>query len=369
MTKPFHILGIETSCDETAAAVVRAKNGKVSVAANIVSSQIATHAQWGGVVPNIAAREHVARIVPVLSQACAKAGIAMHDIDLIAVTSGPGLIQALLVGVNAATTLSYVWRKPLIGVHHIAGHIYASFINKNFRSGKDAAEFPTLCLVVSGGHTQLVLMKKHDAYTILGETQDDAAGEAFDKVARILGLPYPGGPMIAAEASKAKDHRERYRLSLPRPMIASGDYNFSFSGLKTAVLYAVKKFRAENALSDTASLPKEFVRAMAREFQQAVVDVLIAKTCAAVKKHHPRTVLLAGGVAANTALRHQLAQNIKKEFPSVRCTIPSLRYTTDNAAMIAVAGYVQWQNFSAQRRKDALSAWRTLSANANLPLS
>jgi len=371
MNKPFHIFGIETSCDETAGAIVRAERGKLSVAANVVSSQIATHAQWGGVVPNIAAREHVANIIPVLSDTCARAGMTMRDMDLITVTNGPGLIQALLIGVNTAKTLSYAWRIPLIGTHHIAGHIYANWIGENSRDQShsigDAIEFPILCLVVSGGHTQLVLMKKHCDYTIIGQTQDDAAGEAFDKVARILGLSYPGGPLIASEA--AKNSETHGTIALPRPMIDSGDYNFSFSGLKTAVLYTVKKFRAKNNLADTSPLPKEFVSAMAREFQNAVVDVLVAKTTKATGEYAPRSILLAGGVAANVALRQRLMKTIREKFPSVHCALPSLRYTTDNAAMIATAGYFVWQKLSAAQKHKAHDAWRTLAIDANLPLS
>jgi len=265
----MHILGIETSCDETAAAIVHIdeKNGLIKPLSNVVSSQVKLHAAWGGVVPNLAAREHLKNILPVIEESLREAKIKKQDIDLMAITNGPGLIPALLVGTSTVKTIAYLWQKPLLGIHHIEGHIYANFINKNLAD----IQFPLLCLVVSGGHTQLVLMKKHLDYTIIGETQDDAVGEAFDKVARILGLGYPGGPNIAAWAMKHQTpntkHQTRYKL--PRPMMNSKNFNFSFSGLKTAVLYTVKK--NPEILKD-----KKLISELCAVLQQAAVDVLVA---------------------------------------------------------------------------------------------
>ncbi|HCP08364.1 MAG TPA: tRNA (adenosine(37)-N6)-threonylcarbamoyltransferase complex transferase subunit TsaD, partial [Candidatus Moranbacteria bacterium] len=290
------ILGIETSCDETAVSVIKT-NGEISVLANAVSSQINLHSKWGGVVPNLAAREHLKNIIPTLESGMEKAGIKIPDIDLICVTNGPGLIPALLIGTNFAKTISYLWKKPLIGVHHIEGHIYANFINSQL-SDLNSQIFPLLCLVVSGGHTQLILMRDHLKYEIVGETQDDAAGEAFDKVARILGLGYPGGPAIAAAAEKYRRDAEKRgknpresasvprKSALPRPMINSKDLNFSFSGLKTAVLYAVKK--NPKILED-----ENLISSLSAEFQQSVIDVLIAKTLKAAEIYKPKTIMLA----------------------------------------------------------------------------
>ncbi|PIP28654.1 MAG: tRNA (adenosine(37)-N6)-threonylcarbamoyltransferase complex transferase subunit TsaD [Candidatus Moranbacteria bacterium CG23_combo_of_CG06-09_8_20_14_all_35_22] len=392
------ILGIETSCDETACAILEEKNGSFSVLANIVSSQIALHSAWGGVVPNLAAREHLKNILPVINEALKKAKLSSSEIDLITVTNGPGLIPALLIGVETAKTLSYLWQKPLLGIHHIEGHIYANFIDSSttlslIRRGaggevksassarlakamaKRADKFPVLCLVVSGGHTQLIFMKKHLHYEIIGETQDDAVGEAFDKVARILGLGYPGGPAISATAEMAADKRglnaEKRGLKklssepawqlpkLPRPMINSKDFNFSFSGLKTAVLYLVKK--NEKLLSD-----KNFVSAVCQEFQQAVCDVLISKTIRAAKKYNPQTIMLAGGVSANTQLRQQLGASVKDELPHALYMIPDISYSVDNAVMIAVAGFFRYK--SEKNKKGLRDNWKKLATSANLKL-
>ena len=364
------ILSLETSCDETACAILEEKNGAFSVLANIVSSQIALHATWGGVVPNLAAREHLKNIMPVIDEALKKARLASKDIDLIAVTNGPGLIPALLIGVETAKTLSYLWKKPLIGIHHIEGHIYANFTNSEQESRIKNQEkinscslftdhcFPILCLVVSGGHTQLVIMKKHLTYEIIGETQDDAVGEAFDKVARILGLGYPGGPAVAKEATGVK----KYKLEapLPRPMIKSDNFNFSFSGLKTAVLYLAKK--NEKLLKN-----KDFVSAVCQEFQQAVCDVLISKTIRAAKKYNPKTIMLAGGVSANSELRRQLGEAIKKDLPDTAYRIPETKYSIDNAAMIAIAASFRYK-FKKGTHK-LKNNWKNLETNANLKLN
>lgn len=357
------ILSIETSCDETAAAITRGDVADFKLLANVVSSQVKLHAEWGGVVPNLAAREHLKNIMPVIEQALQEAQVTKEDVDLIAVTNGPGLIPALLIGVMAAKTLSYLWNVPLLGVSHIEGHIYANYLQSK------TINFPALCLVVSGGHTQLVLMKKHLHYEIIGETQDDAAGEAFDKVARILDLGYPGGPAVAKRAEHYKKiPNTKYQLldaPLPRPMINSGDFNFSFSGLKTAVLY---KFRALQ--KDLSPTEKELlVTELATEFQEAAVDVLVAKTISAAKKYEAKTILLAGGVSANLELRKQLLATIKKDLPDVSCVIPELSYTGDNAAMIGAAAHFRWEKMPKEERKKLDANWQNLEANANLKIT
>jgi N6-L-threonylcarbamoyladenine synthase len=390
------ILGIETTCDETAASVIKAEKGSIFVLSNIVSSQIKLHAKWGGVVPNLAAREHLKNIIPVIEKSLGKAKITPKDIDFISVANGPGLIPALLIGVNAAKTLSYVWKKPLIGVHHIEGHIYSNFIvdkigsisnfqfptlptgrqvSKQFSISnnqilkKSLIKFPVLCLVVSGGHTQLVFMKNHLDYQVVGETLDDAAGEAFDKVARILGLGYPGGPSVAAEAAQVKSAKlpaspagrkvKSYEINLPRPMIKSKDFNFSFSGLKTAVLYETKKH--PKLLAN-----KKYIAEVCHEFQQSVCDVLISKAIKAAQKWKPRTIMLAGGVSANRELRKQLERAVKTALPGTDYRIPEMKYCVDNGAMIATAGFYLWKKN--KNRKIISDSWKNLSADASLKL-
>jgi N6-L-threonylcarbamoyladenine synthase len=348
------ILGLETSCDETAASVLEVENDQVMVLSNIVSSQITLHAKWGGVVPNLAAREHLKNILPVIETALKKAGKKPENLDLIAVTNGPGLIPALLVGTTTAKTLSYLWRVPLIGIHHIEGHIYANFISNKI----DKLKFPILGLIVSGGHTQLILMQKHLSYEIIGETVDDAVGEAFDKVARILSLGYPGGPAVAKFAD-AFSGEKKFQITLPRPMLKSANFNFSFSGLKTAVLYATKK-NPEN-LKD-----HNYISEMCQEFQTAVTDVLIAKTIRAAKKHTPKTILLAGGVSANMALRKKLELSVKENLKNTTCLIPELTYSMDNSAMIAIAGYYRWKNL--KNKKGMEDTWKNMETSASLKL-
>jgi len=346
----MYILAIETSCDETAAAIIEAEGSQIKVFSNIVSSQVKLHAPWGGVVPNLAAREHLKNISPVIKECLKEAKISKEDVALLAVTNGPGLIPALLIGVNSARTLSYLWGKPLIGIHHIEGHIYANFI------GNKRIEFPALSLVVSGGHTQLVLMKNHLNYEIIGQTQDDAVGEAFDKVARILGLGYPGGPIIS---ERAKGEIGDYEIKLPRPMIKSDDFNFSFSGLKTAVLYLIKK-------NEEKKKDSSFIAAVCKEFQQAAIDVLIAKTISAAKKHTPKSILLAGGVSANQELRQQLEISIKKNLKNTSYFCPEFKYTIDNASMVGAAAYFRWKQM--KDKSELENSWKNLEANANLPL-
>lgn len=350
------VLGIETSCDETSVSVVGEKNGKPEILSNIISSQVPLHAKWGGVVPNLAAREHLKNLPLIIRKALEESGKKLEEIGLIAVTKGPGLIPALLVGTGAAKTLSYISKKPLIGIHHIEGHIYSSLIGKDPKS----VRFPILCLVISGGHTQLVLMEKHFEYEIIGETQDDAVGEAFDKVARILGLGYPGGPAISKEAEEAASQKiSGEPPSLPRPMINSGDLNFSFSGLKTAVLYLTK---------DRPALLDEGQRKIvAHEFQEAVSEVLEKKTLEAVRRFSPKTVLLSGGVSANRRIRERLASSLKESFPDVDYLIPDIRLTGDNAAMIATAGLLRLK--LSDRIGNLDDNWKNLETKADLGLN
>ncbi len=313
------ILGIETSCDETAAAVI--KNGR-EILSNVVASQIESHKRFGGVVPEIASRHHVEAITLVVEEALEKAEISWDDLDGIAVTEGPGLVGALLIGVNAAKALAFAHGIPLINVHHIAGHIYANRILTEF-------SFPLLALVVSGGHTELVLMKEHGAFDVIGETRDDAAGEAYDKVARTLKLPYPGGPHIDRLA-----HEGQPTVKLPRAWLEEDSYDFSFSGLKSAVINTL-----HNANQKGEVLAPED---LACSFQESVIDVLVTKTVKAAEEFKVKQVLLAGGVAANKGLRTKLEKAFidKKE---VELIIPPLYLCTDNAAMIAAAGSIAFE--------------------------
>lgn len=356
----MYILGIETSCDDTAAAVIKAGGGfgrpSFSVLSNLSYSQVATHRKFGGVVPNLASRDHLKKIIPTIKAALADAKINAKKLDLISVTRGPGLAPSLLVGINTARALAYAWQKPVIGVNHIEGHIYSNWLMpvgvkfKNQKSKVKIIEFPALILIVSGGHTELVLMKNYGKYNIIGRTRDDAAGECFDKCARLLELGFPGGPAIAAEATKLKVKSSKLKVELPRPMINSTDYDFSFSGLKTAVLYSynnlIKKYP-----------PKLLKPAMAAEIQDAIIDVLISKTLKAAKKYNPKTVMIAGGVAANKNLRGKMAEN----FNSLK--IPEMPYTTDNAAMIAACGY--FRHLAKKAKKDS---WKKIEMDANLKL-
>lgn len=313
------ILGIETSCDETAAAVI--KNGR-EILSNVVASQIESHKRFGGVVPEIASRHHVEAITLVVEEALEKAEISWDDLDGIAVTEGPGLVGALLIGVNAAKALAFAHGIPLINVHHIAGHIYANRILTEF-------SFPLLALVVSGGHTELVLMKEHGAFDVIGETRDDAAGEAYDKVARTLKLPYPGGPHIDRLA-----HEGQPTVKLPRAWLEEDSYDFSFSGLKSAVINTLHNANQKGEVIAPEDL--------ACSFQESVIDVLVTKTVKAAEEFQVKQVLLAGGVAANKGLRTKLEEAFidKKE---VELIIPPLYLCTDNAAMIAAAGSIAYE--------------------------
>jgi N6-L-threonylcarbamoyladenine synthase len=318
MKKDILVMGIETSCDETAVAIV--KNG-TEIISNIVSSQIESHKRFGGVVPEIASRHHVEQITIVLEEALAQAGVTFADLSAIAVTEGPGLVGALLVGVQAAKAIAFAHDIPLVGVHHIAGHIYANRLVQEMK-------FPLLSLVVSGGHTELVYMEKHGSFEVIGETRDDAAGEAYDKVARTLSLPYPGGPHIDRLA-----HEGEPTLDLPRAWLEPDSYDFSFSGLKSAVINTV-----HNAAQRGETIAPE---TLAASFQASVVDVLVTKTLRAAKQYEVKQVLLAGGVAANKGLRNALEEAFTAE--PIELVIPPLSLCTDNAAMIAAAGTIAYE--------------------------
>jgi N6-L-threonylcarbamoyladenine synthase len=389
------ILAIETSCDDTCVAVIKVSGKKrpnFNVLSDIVSSQTKIHRKYGGVYPTLAKREHQKNLVPVLIKALKKArmlkksviknqktenrkqklenvlkrektlykqlekflkGHQKPGIDLIAVTVGPGLEPCLWVGVNFAKAHSYFWNLPIITVNHLKAHIFTNVI-KNQPLEKE--NFPAVCLVVSGGHTLLFLMKDFGKYKILGETRDDAAGECFDKTARILGLGYPGGPAIAAEATNYKLQTTNYKLKLPRPMINSKDYDFSFSGLKTAVLYNFKKQPARIRKS------KQYIREMSKEIQQAVIDVLIKKTLKAARDYKAKTIILGGGVVANNELRKQFARKVKDIRDKIQILMPPENLCTDNAVMTAISGYFRWlKNKKGER-------WQDIEADANLRL-
>lgn len=410
----MRILGIETSCDETAVAIIEIsgslKEPRVKVLSNIVSSQAKLHAKFGGVVPNLAKREHQRNLVPVLFHAFSKAGFKSSKfkvksaklqfkikklsgilyrepelfarireyvlplkppkIDAIAVTVGPGLAPALWVGVNFARALAYLWEKPIIPVNHLEGHIYTNLLQQFHESTKSKArnlkqiqnsksqipnsfefrisnfEFPAIALLVSGGHTELVLMKDYGKYKIVGETLDDAAGEAFDKVAKMLGLSFPGGPII----SRLAERGDAKAFAFPRPMLSTKNFDFSFSGLKTAVLYTIRKIKH---LSDRAK------RDVAASFEQAVVDVLVSKTLRAAKAFRVKTVMIGGGVAANKELRRRLGETMAKNLLGIPLLLPDPTLTGDNALMIALAGHF---------RKGKKATWKPLQAKANFRL-
>ncbi len=319
MEKDIYILAIESSCDETAAAVV--KNGR-EVLSNVISSQIELHKLYGGVVPEIASRKHVEKINPVIREALAAAGMKLEEMDAIGVTYGPGLVGALLVGVAAAKAISYAKNIPLVGVHHIEGHISANYIEN-----KDL-EPPFLGMVVSGGHTHLVMVKDYGKYEILGKTRDDAAGEAFDKVARAIGLGYPGGPKIDKLAKEGNAEA----ISFPRAHISDAPLDFSFSGLKSSVLNYINSCEMKHEAINRADV--------AASFQAAVVDAIVSHTVEAAKTYHMDKVALAGGVASNTALREAMKERCAKE--GLRFYYPSPILCTDNAAMIGCAAYYEY---------------------------
>jgi len=311
-----NILAVESSCDETSVAVV--KDGK-EVLSHVVLSQIDIHQVFGGVVPEIASRNHVVHITRVFEQAIKDSKLSIDDIDLVAVTEGPGLIGSLLVGINAATAFAFAHQKKIIGVNHLIGHIYASNIEHDIK-------FPALALLVSGGHTELLYIKDHMDIKMLGTTLDDAVGEAYDKVGRMLGLPYPGGPVIDKLSTLGKD-----TYDLPRPYMEQHGFNFSFSGLKSAVINLVH--------NETQRGNEIRTNDMCASFQASVIDVLVAKTKKAVETYDVKQLIVAGGVAANKGLRKALNEQIK----DLEILVPSIEYCTDNAAMIGVAAYFKYQ--------------------------
>lgn len=315
--KDTYILGIESSCDETSASIV--KNGRVDIS-TVISSQIDVHKNYGGVVPEIASRHHVKNITIVIEECLTKANMTMDDIDAIAITYGPGLIGSLLVGLEAAKTLAFVYNKPLIPVHHIAGHIYANSLEKEM-------SFPLIALVVSGGHTELILMEDHYKFEKLGGTLDDAIGECYDKVARVINLEYPGGPKVDKLAHIGKPS---YKLPIP---LQDNSYNFSFSGLKSAVINLNHKF-----VQNGEKINKED---LAASFQHVAIESIISKTKKALVDNNIKNLIVAGGVAANQGLREEV-EKLQKEL-DLNVTIPSMKYCTDNATMIAAAGYYAYK--------------------------
>ena len=310
----LRVLGIETSCDETSAAVIADGN---KILSNVISSQISIHQPYGGVVPEIASRKHLENIIPVISEAMNLADVSFKDIDAIAVTYGPGLAGALLVGVSAAKALAYSLGKPLIGVNHLDGHIYAGFLEHTI-------EMPLICLVVSGGHTSLIYMENHDQRSLLGVTRDDAAGEVFDKIARKMGLGYPGGPIIEKVALEGQEI-----IDFPRAWLEPDSFDFSFSGLKTSVINYLYK---QEQVGEEVNVPD-----IAASFQKAIFEVLITKTIRAAEAKNVKTIMLAGGVAANTYFKNWMIQEASKK--EIKVYYPSPVLCTDNAAMIACAGY------------------------------
>jgi len=388
------ILAIETSCDDSCIALAECSANKFKLISNLISSQVEIHRKWGGVYPTLARREHQKNLTPLLSQTLKNLNVLKNSkskiqdakskelknilerekilfkrlikflekskkpkIDLVAITIGPGLDPCLWTGVNFARALSYYWNIPIMGIDHIEAHIFA---NDNFSIMNDKKNLPALALIVSGGHTQLILIKKLGNYRILGETRDDAAGEAFDKIARILGLDYPGGPAIAGAASRStapplQKREGGMNINLPRPMLNTKDYDFSFSGLKTAVLYDYKKRTKKERES------KKYIQAMAREAQQAIIDILIKKTIKAAKDYKVKSIILGGGVTANKELRKQFQQRIKKENSRFKLYISSPKYCTDNAAMIATTACFQ-KSINGQ----SLDNWQNIKARPNL---
>jgi len=340
-TKTIRILGIETSCDETAASVI--ENGK-QVLSNIIASQADLHARFGGVFPEVASREHIKTIYTVVEQALNDAHVDIHEIDAIAVTRGPGLAGSLVVGMNTAKGLSLASGIPIIGINHLEGHLYSAWVPTDNSEYKEP-QFPAIGLIVSGGHSSLILIEDHLTYTQLGRTLDDAAGEAFDKVARLLDLPYPGGPSIQKAAETGNTHA----FDFPRAWL-DDSYDFSFSGLKTAVLRTIQELHADGR---TVS-----VENIAASFQQAVVDVLFTKTIQAARQFEAKDIIVAGGVSANRALRKAFLD--QTEF---QMHIPPLKLCTDNAVMIATAGYYRFINgFSDDLSMDVLPNWGLVQA-------
>ncbi|MFA6427073.1 MAG: tRNA (adenosine(37)-N6)-threonylcarbamoyltransferase complex transferase subunit TsaD [Candidatus Magasanikbacteria bacterium] len=360
------ILGIESSCDDTSVALLDITDDHIEILAEKTASQIDVHKKYGGVVPEIAGRKHAEKIVPLVEHILEEARVTKPDV--IAVTSGPGLITGLVVGVETAKTLSYLWDVPIVGVNHIEGHIHSvkipnTKIQDTNKFPISNFKFPVLSLIASGGHTELILSKKQGEYERIGSTVDDAAGECFDKVAKLLGFDYPGGPKISKFAETGNPHA----IEFPRPMIHSKDFNFSFAGLKTAALYWLR----DNQLSASHTLSYELpagifgqtpeqptINDFCSSFEQAIIDVLVTKTLNAAKKYKPKTVILGGGVSANKKLRETLQKSIEENFPASSFFLPLPKYAMDNAAMIAVAAYHHV-------KKKEFTLWQKLQANPN----
>jgi len=332
--KDIIILSIETTCDDTAIAICKYNNNSFTVLSNIISSQIKDHNPFGGVVPELASREHIKNIIPVLDKAISEANIKLDDLDYIALTNkGGGLVGSIIVGIETAKALSYLLNIPIISVNHIRGHVLISMI-KNINENKYEIiepDFPMMTLTVSGGHTQIVLIKNFFEWEVIGQTLDDAAGECYDKVSKILNLGYPGGPII----SKMALNGNKTKIKFPRPMIGSGDFNFSFSGLKTAVLYST----SAEAMVDKGTT-KEDICASA---QDAINDVLTRKSLKAIEKYSPKIFILAGGVSANKDLRDRLKNEIEKNTES-KFMMPEIQNCMDNALMINIAAYFNLKN-------------------------
>lgn len=329
----MRVLGIETSCDETAIAIVDGKGNRLTVKKNLVYSQVNEFAKMGGVVPEVAARLHLEKILPLLEKAAPKNGAG---IDVISVTIGPGLMPALRTGVEVAKTLAYLWKKPLVGVSHMEGHIAGAWLEDghglfSFLREQKNPTLPALCLLVSGGHTELVLMEDFGRFTRIGETIDDAAGEAFDKAAKMLGLPYPGGPEIASLA--VAGNKSAY--DFPRGLMKTEDYNFSFSGLKTSLLYTLRDH--EDQMEDP-----HFRADIGASFEEAIVDALARKTEKAIRFYQPKSIIVAGGVSANKELRKRFEQLVTQKH-ALPLFFPKFAYSLDNAAMIAGAGYFSYR--------------------------
>lgn len=352
--KPNIILAIESSCDETSAAVVQNTDDGVKILSNIIASSADLQAKYGGVVPEQAARAQLESIIPVIQESLDQAKISKEDIDAIAVTQGPGLIGSLLIGVESAKVLATVWDKPLVPVNHLIGHFYANWIvtgrpeDQNSQESENTPKFPCIGLLVSGGHTDLVLFESHGEYKYLGGTRDDAAGEAFDKTARLLGLPYPGGPVISKLAEKGNP--KAYHL--PRPMIDSGDLDFSFSGLKTAVFNLISELGSEK-------LTEKTIADLCASIEEAIVDILVRKTVRASQRYNIEQIIVAGGVAANRKLTEELTKTVQTKTPRARIFIPPPRLCTDNAAYIGAAAFYNYYP------EDSLK----IQANPNLSLS
>lgn len=361
----MHILAIETSCDETSAAVIKESENQPIILSNIVSSQIDLHKKYGGVVPEVAARAHIELIIPVIDEALKKAKISLNEIDYITPTYGPGLIGSLLVGVETAKALGQAKNIPIIPVNHLEGHLYANFVNSAQREKTKEdiytkPEFPILALIISGGHTMLVTVNDHLKYQVVGRTRDDAAGEAFDKAAKILGLGYPGGPIISKWAEEGDDSSYVFpTIDLTdKPFRDKDGYlrhpeaslDFSFSGLKTSLLTKVKKITENNKrLSD-----KE-ISNLAASFQKAIVDNVSQNVLRGIERYHPKTFIISGGVAANKQLRETLKKNIESHSPVAKFLVPEFELCTDNAAMIGIAGYYQIKNINSKIEKNIVA--------------